>query len=887
MGRFDDILERAFIADDPFDRFTRLKEELDERVSLLAALHQDGASGRKLVNQMTRLIDELLLALYKDAAPRYQDGSAMDTPGLALVAVGGYGRAELNPYSDVDLLFLYDPGAAELAKRISNEVLYPLWDLKLVVGHSVRTVADCIEMGQGDLSARTCMMESRLLAGDKALYAKYVDDFNAKVIKKDVFAFLFQKAEEQRMRHERFGSTVFLQQPNVKESPGALRDIHYLIWASIARYGTGDLKELAEQGVLTQADATVLLKAQGFFWRIRNDLHLNAGKSMDLLTFEEQLRTSQFMGFTDTRGSRGVERFMRRYYMHASRVLEICSRFKERSMSRTLSRALSNMIFARKVAPYFTLTNREVRVDEGKVEAFFGDGAGVLNLFHLAQAYGLRLHPETVEALSQSTPSGRALRTREAYAVFMRILGWDSGVAETLSRMHRMHILGRVLPEFARVDRLVTFSQYHHYTVDAHTLYAVQMAESLREADDIYGGVYRELRRKDILHLALLLHDAGKGGEKDHCEVGEELARNVAARMGFSADEMELLAFLVREHLSMTHIAFRRDLSDDKVMLDFARRMETPERLKMLFVLTHVDIRAVGPGTWNNWKDGLLTELYGRALDALAGRQWVKDKPERVRRVRETLVGSFAAEDQDWLAEVLDRLPGRYLLGNSTDEIRHHLELVKKLADRPVQVEIAPHDGGHAEIVVCAHDGMVPGLFSRIAGTLSAKDLVVLDAHITTFRDDIVMDVFRVKDPAATEFIDHHRWERIRTALIEVLEGRSEVEQLYTGTRREHEAIDFSHTEPLVRIDNETSDSFTVIDVFAANRQGLLYAITGAIAELGLSIFFSRIGTKADQVVDVFYVKNAAGTKVDDVDEITRVREHLMAVITPGDKVEV
>lgn len=890
MTDFEDILARAFIAEDPLERFTALREELGTRMSALKAMHLEGASGRKIVQQITRLTDQLLSGLYSEAAGRHlQTSRPVRTPGLALVAVGGYGRGELNPHSDIDLLILYGPKQFEVAKALSNEVLYPLWDLKLAVGHSVRTVADCVEVGLADLSAQTCMMESRLLIGDKALYGRFVREFTNRVVRKDVSSFLYQKLEEQRARHERYGETVFLQQPNIKESPGGLRDIHALIWAATARYGTGSLRELAEQGVLAPQDRLVLAKARGFLWRLRNDLHFTHGKRMDVLNFEEQLRVSERFGFEDSRTARGVERFMRQYYRYASLVLDIYSRFIDRSMSRSFGETLSGMIFARKVPPYFTLTNRDIRVDSGKEEAFARDGVGVMNLFHLAQVNGLRLRPETVEALSHMRPSGRSLRSREACEIFMNILRWDSGIAETLSRMHRLRVLGKVLPEFARVDRLVTFSQYHKYTVDAHTLYAMQIMESLREADDTYGTVYREVRRKDVLHLAMLLHDLGKWSDRDHCDVGEEMARDVAGRMRLTADETELLMFLVREHLLMSHIAFRRDLSDPAVLHQFVRRVETTERLKMLYVLTHVDIRAVGPGTWNNWKDGLLTELYGYALEALAGRTLVRDKAATISRARERLVESFGAEARDWLEETLNQLPGRYLMAHNFDELVVHLNMVRQLRDRVAQVEIVPHEDGTADITVCARDHLVPGLFSRIAGTLTAKDLEVLDARITTFRDDVILDVFRVKDPTASGPIDPHRCGRIRQALLDTLEGRVEVEALFAGGhgRVSYEGIAFSHTEPLVRIDNETSDSFTVIDIFAADRQGLLYRITRALAELGLGIFFSRIATKADQVVDVFYVKGEEGKKITDPERIRFIRDALMAVITEHQGVEV
>ncbi len=889
MARFSNILEAHSVSTKGNGRVTALKDEWDERRVAITRLADEGESGRGIVRRLTRLTDELLTALYVDALLK-NDLAADASPGIALVAVGGYGRGELNPHSDVDLLFLYDAHHTEAAKTVSNDVLYPLWDMHFTVGHSIRTVADCVTVGLDDLSAHTCMMESRLLAGDSGLYQRFVKEFGAKVVKKDVMSFIYQKTEEQRSRHQRFGATVFLQQPNLKESPGALRDIHHLIWVASARHGTGDLKDLVEQGLLDPQDYSALVNARGFFWRLRNDLHFEHGKSVDVLTFEEQLRASRRLGFIDTRRSRAVERFMRRYFLHATRVLDICSRFIDRATSRPLTQTLSSMIFSRRVAEYFILTSSEIQVDPKQTEAFLQDGAALVTLFHLAQSYGLRLHPDTAEMLSHARIRRRALRTPEASRAFLDILGWDSGVAETLKRMHRVGILGAVLPEFAKVDRLVTFSQYHKYTVDAHTLYAVEIVEGLAQADsgDLFGKVYREIRRKDLLHLAVLLHDAGKGQSRDHCEVGEELSRTIARRLGLSEEETKLLCFLVRRHLLMTHIAFRRDLSDDAVLSQFAEKVETPERLKMLLVLTHVDIRAVGPGTWNSWKDGLITELYARALETLAGRRMVIDMAGEIAKIRQRVTETLGDDGGEWLEEALENSPGRYLVGHPVAEICRHLQMIRQLEDSPALVDIHPHDEGDADITICAHNRLVPALFSRVAGTLTAKDMIVRDARITTFRDDVVLDEFRVRDPKMGSFIDHNRWERIRRALLDTLNGRVEVASLFAGGhgRISHEEIDFSHTEPMVKVDNETSDSFSIIDVFAADRQGLLYVITSAIAELGLLIFFSRIATKADRIVDVFYVKDEEGNKVENPERIADIRARLLDVVTQHHGVE-
>ncbi len=877
MADFTDILQQGLSS---AKCTAALKQALVEKSKALAALPVDQATGRKVVKRMTRIIDDLVGALYHRAViSKSQPKSA--SKGLCLVAVGGYGRGELNPHSDIDLMFLYDPRVADRVESIANEVLYPLWDLGRTVGHSIRTLSDCVELGLSDLSARTAMMEPRLLAGDGTLYETFEREFAAKVVRKDVSAYIYQKVEEQQNRHQRFGATVYLQQPNVKESPGGLRDIHHLVWLAIARHGIGDLKQLMEEGLLDEDDYGALSRAQGFLWRVRNELHFASNKNTDVLTFEEQLHISERLGFVDSKTSRAVERFMRHYLLHASKVQDICLRFTERTVDRRLTQALSDMIFSRRVAPCFVLTGREIKVETDKLEAFLEDGPALLNLFHLAQSYGLTIHPETAEFLSHQRVRGRNLRTPKAARVFMTILGWDRGVATALDRMHRMHVLSRILPEFARVERLVTFSQYHKYTVDAHTLHALELAETLHDADDIFGKTFRGIRRKDLLYLALLLHDAGKAHEGEHSKVGEQMAMRVGPRLGLNEKETATVAFLVREHLYMSHVAFRRDLSDDAVLTMVARRIQTPELLKMLFVLTHLDIRAVGPDTWNSYKRDLLTELYARTLESLAGRRMVVDMEQSVAQVRDQVRAQMGAKAAGWIDESLDNAPGRYLVHYPVDDICRHMTMMRELKDRPAQVAVRALEHGEEEITVCAHDLMVPALFSKIAGTLTAKDLQVLDARISTFRDDVVVDVFRVRDPKLGERTDAARWKRVKKSLEAVLLGKQAVEGLFEGGhgRVTYEEIDFSKTEPVVRIDNDVSDSFTVLDVFAADRQGLLYHLTRAISELDLHIFFSRIATNADQVVDVFYIKDRAGKKVTDIDRIEAIRTTLLEVI--------
>jgi len=859
------------------------RDSLDARRQAIAAAHTCGATGAAVVAALTNLADEILLDLYTAS-----NDQEPDPTGVALVALGGYGRRELAPYSDIDLMFLYAPQHEQKARALSTAILHTLWDLGFQVGHSLRTIFDCWTLGRADLTIRTSLMEARWLAGDRTLFGKFTRVYREEVSGKGIPHYAAQKLEERRQEYSRFGSTNFLLEPNLKKSRGGLRDLHLLKWTALARYGTSSFDDLAAGGMLAAEDATALAEAQAFLWRVRNEMHFYALRAQDILTFDEQIRIAKLWGFTDTPHLLAVEQFMQQYYRHSSRICDITSQFVSRTMARPLWQRIAAWLPARRIEQCFAVTRDEITVPPDMRDATLADGARVLRLFQLSQLHGRAIANDLLQELPARVGAipDAAFASETAGRSFLAILSGPSRVAATLAVMHRVRVLERLIPAFGRVRGLMQFNAYHKYTVDQHSLLAVQQAEDIGAKKDLLAQVYREIKRKDVLHLAVLLHDLGKGQADDHSLVGERMAIDVASRLGMDEHHAKLLAFLVRYHLLMSHTAFRRDPSDEKVVLRFARQIGTLEALKMLYVLTAADISAVGPGVLTPWKETLLGELFLKAHNELAGGEETEAKYDARRRLEEirqaVIVQVGSRLPADWLSRQLEAWPDRYLASMPVERIAAHLMQIAKLDNIPVLVDAQCDPSlGTTEYTVYTQEKIIPGIFSKIAGVLAAKGTQILDAQIATLADGVVVDIFRVLDPDCPEDHQAHRFREVGGAIVGVLEGRYTVESLlHEGTRFGQVRHGVPLREPtVVQVDNDSSDRYTIIDAFADDRQGLLYVITRAIFDLGLSVHAAKISTKLDQVVDVFYVTDQAGGKIDDPGRCTLISETITARI--------
>lgn len=862
---------------------------LAEQRQLIAQRLLSGASGSEVVIAQTDLVDALIIGRYRNAAR--QGGDAMMTASFqhcCLVAIGGYGRRELSPYSDIDLMVLFRPEAGKIVPEFVRQVLHPLWDVGFQVGHSVRTIQDCISLGLSDPTVRTSMMEARFLTGNAQLFQDFHSLYARKVATVAVEKFLEQKQAERHREYEKFGETVYLLEPNVKKSQGGLRDLHLLQWAGIARYQAPTIRELSDRGMLSHQDYAVVMDAREFLLRVRALLHVHAGMAQEILSFEEQVWLAAQFGFEDRPHLLAVEQFMQQYYRHTMGLHEVTMRFVQRCKPRSLWARLTGWLPAARLEQYFVLAGETLTVPVELRPRVIESPALLMRLFDLARSKGAAIEPALVEDIHRHMEglAEEGFNTPEVSRTFLNIMA-GPGTAATLEAMHRAHVLEKLIPICSSVRGLMQFNQYHKYTVDEHSLLAVAKVETFAQDQGMLGEVYREVKRKDLLHLAVFLHDMGKGQEEDHSEVGRRIAEDMATRLGLDERERRTVAFLVYRHLLMAHTAFRRDPNDEKVILPFAREVGTPEVLRKLLVLTAADIAAVGPGVLTKWKESLLIELYVRTMQEVSGERAVADAPERLKNIASEVMRQPALQGQveitqPWVEAQLREFPLRYAYGTSPRRIAAHLSVIRRLTAGDVLVDSEYNEVlGTCEYAVVTFNNVIPGIFTKIAGVMAANALQILDAQILTRQDGVVVDTFQVTDPDYKGAPPADRRESIGAMIRSVLLGQEPVEVvLQRGTRMSaSRMVGPARQATEVRIDNETSDRYTIVDVFADDRQGLLYVITNAIFRQGLSVHAARISTRLDQVADVFYVTDAQGGKVEQTEQIEQIRQGVWAEI--------
>ena len=869
---------------------------LQERRDGLRQRLRDGASGSEVVTGFTDLVDSVLIARYRNVIRQHVGDSAAGMQQCCLVAVGGYGRRELSPYSDIDVMVLYHAGGEKVVKTLSTQVLHHLWDLGFQVGHSVRSIQDCLVVAEEDLAVKTALMESRFLTGGAAVFQEFQRRFARRVLGRRVDNFIREKVAERTRDYAKFGETIYLLEPNIKKTKGGLRDLHLLQWVGMAKYQAATLQDLTDRGILAHQDYTALVEAREFLWKIRALLHLEAGRAQDILSFEEQVRLAKEFGFHDQSHLLAVEQFMQLYYRHTTGIYDRCVRFVDRSQGQSWWNRVKGWWPRPLVDGYFSLSGSNLSVPQDKLLDVLHDPGRLLNLFKRSQERGLAIDGLTLEEIHRhmETVGADAFCTPSANQAFLDILKGPGAVARTLTLMHQARVLEKLVPAFSRVRGLMQFNQYHKYTVDEHSLLTVKQVERLGSRPGIFHDVYQEILRKDLLHLAALLHDVGKGLPEDHSEVGQGIARDMAGRLQLNQQEARTLEFLVFQHLLMANTAFRRDPYDEKVLLKFSRAVGTPELLRKLLLLTAADIAAVGPNTLTKWKESLLIELFLRTLPEVSGS---REAVEVTKNIKEIALEVLSLWDQQglppvsqdephpssdslqaWIEDQLGKFPLRYLSGTPRNRMVAHLQALRRLPASSALVESAYHADLHVcEYTLIARDQATPGIFMNVTGVLAALGLHILDAQIMTRNDGIVFDSFFVDDRDFDGAPTEQKRQKVGKAIIDVLSGHETIDRLSKRSRR----LTFERPFPVspkpadVQIDNETSDQFTIIDVFADDRQGLLSVIARTLFDLGLSIHAARIATRLDQVVDVFYVTESEGGKIEDVAVCERIRETL------------
>jgi len=577
--------------------------------------HRAGAGGLEVASAWSTVMDHLIRHLFATISAEYTNQFPAPNRRFALVAQGGYGRGELNPQSDIDLLFLYGWKVSPFVETVTEKLLYTLWDAALQVGHATRSISECVRLAASDMKVRTSLLDARFLCGDYALYEDFEKKAESRLVTKGVKRFMREKLEENRARHEQFGGSVYLLEPEVKEGEGGLRDVQTARWIARAKLRVKDLDALALNGIVSPTDIAHLKESQDFLLRVRNELHFSTGKHQDQLTFEHQEKVSSALGFEGEGTLRGVEVFMRSYYLHAAQINRLSELIVHRVTECDKPRFGASYVFGRTLREGIRLSQGHLTVTKPEVLETSPDN--LIRVFDDAQKYNCQLTHETREMLRQNLHliDDDFRRSAEANATFFSVLKWKESVYETLLEMHRAGVLGAFIPEFGRLLCMVLHDAYHIYTVDQHSLRLIKEIERLKAGDyaesaPLLTQLAREAEEIELLYLGLMFHDIGKGFGGGHSEIGAHMVRTIARRMRLNADAGALVEFLVRHHLLMTHTAFRRDLEDEKTIFDFAKVMGSVDNLKMLYLLTFADVKAVGPEVWNPWKASLLGELY-------------------------------------------------------------------------------------------------------------------------------------------------------------------------------------------------------------------------------------------------------------------------------------
>lgn len=872
-------------------RLDLLREHLTQAYARLRSRHADGASGEESVRTHAAFMDGLLRELYQAGDAAARAAGHPRTP-LVLAALGGYGRGELHPSSDLDLMLIHGGEVTPYVQRMAQEILYTLWDLGLRVGHACRSLADCLAIARTDLPSRTSMQAARVLAGDRRLFATLQRTLRREVYRKDYPEFLRQTLAERDERYRKHGSSLYVQEPNVKESAGGLRDVHTALWLASARFGARTLRELEDKALLTPKERQATDEALTFLWRVRNELHFLAGAKQDVLERGLQAPVAKGFGYADDEVRLGVERFMRDYYRHARTVHRTSARLIARCQE-GLARPGSVGRRVRRAALADGLVVHDSRLHLAEPGALQKDPARILRVFWHAQQLGCELDVDLERALEEAAPllEDDAWRASpELRHLFLSILRAWGRVATTLRRMHDTGVLGAYLPEFAALTCLVQYDYYHRFTVDQHSLLAVEVLEGLapgQGADsDELTQITAELERPELLMLGILLHDIGKALGHGHAAKGVPLIRAVTRRLNLDPDDAAAVEFLVEHHLLFSHMAERRDLDDPKTLERLCAVVRFPAWLTMLYLLTCADIRAVGPGVWNAWRGALLRELYVRARTRLAGRF---PKPPRRAAVAHRIVQALADPTYAGPAAAhLAAMSDRYVRTTSPQRMAAHLRLIDRLRDDPVVTELFHYpDLGASDLVVVTRD--LPGLFALIAGTLAAHGVNILSAEIETRADGVAVDTFHVNDAAGEAIQDERRWDRVTGDLRRTLLGECSVDELLAARRPPRPSAPGAPAAPTgprrarVTLDNSLSDTHTVVEIKAPDRVGLLYRITQTLARQGLDIGTAKIATDLDQALDAFYVTDAAGRKVDAPAAMARVREALEAALGEGD----
>jgi [protein-PII] uridylyltransferase len=823
-------------------------------------------SPKEFFRQNSERMDSLVRKSFQNAH------SQIPSPSVCLMVVGGYGRAELAPASDIDLLLLYSSSQKEKLPPLVEKILYPLWDLGLDVSCSTRSVNECLKMAQSDLHVKTSLIDGRYLDGEYEFFRNLYSFFTKKILHRKVRKFAEALAKDLHLRHQKYKDPTYTLEPNIKEGKGGLRDFQVGRWVIRAKYKTDRW-----DSILFPDHSRMLNKSLEFLWTVRNQLHWLSGRKQEDLSFELQEKIAPLLGFST--GTKGIEEMMRQYHLSTQKISNFANDILDHVLHEPSHFKKAFFFFKRrKIDKNFRMAYGEIYFHDPVI--FKRDPTQLMTLFGYCQTYQANMDFRTEEAVLESLPlmDDHFRHSGEVNRTFLSILRKGERVETILSKMHELGFLSRYIPEFSEIEGSVHYDLYHVHPVDIHSILAVGELGKLREGSyqadcPLLTSLIREIEKPEILFLTTLLHDIGKGREGEHSSVGAEMTKLIADRMGLPAEDRELVGFLVSHHLILVETAFRRDLHDEQAILRFANQVKTSSRLKMLYLLTFADIKAVGPEAWTSWKNTLLMELFLKASHffekgAVAGPFLKGD--EMIQKLQESL-------SPEIISEYAEQLPGRYLSCYSSTEITHHIEMARSIEKELLLVKWEIEKEIQAKVTICTKDRY--GLFSKITGSMFINRLNILEAQIHTWENGVALDTFWVED--ATKDIDR-RLKQFEKDLAEILSGEVPLKDLLSK-RKESNWIQqkvIPKVSGEIKINNDDSDFYTIVEVTGEDRIGILYEITQALTDHGCDIHFARISTLGNRIVDVFYVQDTWGEKIEGKQKADSLKQTLLNRIT-------
>ena len=864
------------------------KARLSEaREALISGLARD-RDGAVYVGAHAILIDRIICGLVAAAENYVFETKAR----FALMAVGGYGRGELAPLSDIDLLFVMPQRHKKSDTEFVEFILYLLWDLGLVVGHASRTIHQNITAASEDITICTSLLEMRSVAGDTSVSEQMLSTFKHWVSNQPAAYFLEAKLAERDQRHARFGGTRYAVEPNVKDGKGGLRDLHTLFWISKYAYRLDHVQGVLGAGILRISEARAFASSQRFLWTVRCFLHQHHGREDDRLTFDAQMQIAPQMGFADRSGLRGVERFMKRYYLAARQVgnltrifcAALATDFDQRPRL-SLRKFWAAGVTQRLNIEPFILEGERLHLPE---KMRFRENSDLISrVFYLAQIHELDIHPDSLRRLTRAVRSltTAELQSVETHKQFLSVVTDKHNPERVLRLMNEAGWLGKYLPDFGRIVGMMQFDMYHSYTVDEHTIKAVG------NVNDIEQGVFNntapvatrlihELNSRQALLVAVLFHDIAKGRGGNHSELGAEVAEQLCTLLGLNEETTETVVWLVRHHLLMSKTAFRYDLNDPQTISDFAAEVQSPERLKLLLVLTVADILAVGPEIWNGWKASLMRNLYSRAEAVLGGAAPSEVSSLAAADAMQSARQALADWDEDRFNAHAQLFYPSYWTNFSTNSHVRHARLAESFnaGVHKLLIDFEIDDDNTSTIlVVMAADH--PGLFSRIVGAVAIAGCSIMNARINTRHDGTILDQFRIQNQNRQAVTDPQTQKRISKTIEQSLAGDiSLFDQLQERSAQRTKREKVMTVPPRVIVSNNRSNTHTVVEVNGADRPGLLYQLTYHLVQLGLQINSATVSTYGEKVVDVFYVKDVYGLKIERETTQDRIKETLLGV---------